>query len=670
MTLMTRLGSLSVDLGIASPVTIGAVLGAGVLFYIIRLSFGNDSNSNACRNPKNHLGKCQPKRQSEQSTCLPQNAGSCEALERNVELQLAQKRYEYTFSETPKNLPFVKGLPNTEIPAVEWMIKLIGLLIDTNIGNFRAKFGFGEIFSALGNEMDAERLFDHIKEGLGIDPDAADVKASSIQDYIGQIKKPYPSRSKYRSIVDWENDNTFARYRLGPGPHPDAIFKMTAEVRGKIKALDSSPDLKALKKMVDELINKGELFVTDFTAFQGVPGKVTQGAQKYVCAPIALFRINPDKSARERQPLMPLGIMLEEGGAIFTPEDRQSWMIARACYNSADATYHEAISHLAETHLVIEAFIPATRRQLPSQHPLNRLLLPHFEGSAFINFGASRFLINPNGGVDTLTAPPIEITWNLVREKVLAKLSKDFSFPTEIESREMDVKNFPYMYPYRDDSMMLWDAIYKFVGNYLQLYYGTDATTQAKGISEDNELKNWVAELISDDGGNVGWLKDDWEAEKNKYGLLVKVVSTIIFTASVQHAAVNFPQLPVMAYSPAYQLSQYHETPSTTLGAKTKDIFKYLPPLELAEKQLQLLTLLGGLQHTTLGHYNHNAFTDVKVQDIVDLFRADLSDIKAKIEHRNTTLIRLWSGHVPDNEATNVVYTTLLPDKIPQSINI
>eukprot|EP01084_Bolivina_argentea_P030642 56742_1 len=123
-----------------------------------------------------------------------------------------------------------------------------------------------------------------------------------------------------------------------------------------------------------------------------------------------------------------------------------------------------------------------------------------------------RFLINPNGGVDTLTAPPIEITWNLVREKVLAKLSKDFSFPTEIESREMDVKNFPYMYPYRDDSMMLWDAIYKFVGNYLQLYYGTDATTQAKGISEDNELKNWVAELISDDGGNVGWLKDDWEA--------------------------------------------------------------------------------------------------------------------------------------------------------------
>ncbi len=41
------------------------------------------------------------------------------------------------------------------------------------------------------------------REGLGIDPDAADVKASSIQDFIDQIKKPYPSRSKYRSIKDW-----------------------------------------------------------------------------------------------------------------------------------------------------------------------------------------------------------------------------------------------------------------------------------------------------------------------------------------------------------------------------------------------------------------------------------------------------------------------------------
>ncbi len=64
MTLMTRLGSLSVDLGDVSPVTIGAVFGAVALFYIIRLGFGNDSNSNTCSNPKNHHGKCQPKRQS------------------------------------------------------------------------------------------------------------------------------------------------------------------------------------------------------------------------------------------------------------------------------------------------------------------------------------------------------------------------------------------------------------------------------------------------------------------------------------------------------------------------------------------------------------------------------------------------------------------------------
>ncbi len=97
-----------------------------------------------------------------------------------------------------------------------------------------------------------------------------------------------------QSLTEWinkrEHDDTFARYRLGPGPHPDAIFKMTAEVihvaisnlplrlklklkpvlplpspcgsllhlltlqnflcfkvRGKLKKLDDSPAFKALK---------------------------------------------------------------------------------------------------------------------------------------------------------------------------------------------------------------------------------------------------------------------------------------------------------------------------------------------------------------------------------------------------------------------------------------
>jgi hypothetical protein len=43
-------------------------------------------------------------------------------------------------------------------------------------------------------------------------------------------------------------------------------------------------------------------------------------------------------------------------------------------------------------------------------------------------------------------------------------------------------------------------------------------------------------------GGNVAWLKE-WNSTKNKLELLSKVVASVIFSASVQHASVNFPQV-------------------------------------------------------------------------------------------------------------------------------
>ena len=43
-------------------------------------------------------------------------------------------------------------------------------------------------------------------------------------------------------------------------------------------------------------------------------------------------------------------------------------------------------------------------------------------------------------------------------------------------------------------------------------------------------------------GGNVAWLKE-WNSTQNKLELLSKVTASVIFSASVQHAAVNFPQV-------------------------------------------------------------------------------------------------------------------------------
>ncbi|CAN0462749.1 unnamed protein product, partial [Laminaria digitata] len=49
---------------------------------------------------------------------------------------------------------------------------------------------------------------------------------------------------------------------------------------------------------------------------------------------------------------------------------------------------HEVISHLGNTHLVLEGPLVAMHRQLAKEHPIHVLLEPHMEGTAFINWGA------------------------------------------------------------------------------------------------------------------------------------------------------------------------------------------------------------------------------------------------------------------------------------------
>lgn len=49
---------------------------------------------------------------------------------------------------------------------------------------------------------------------------------------------------------------------------------------------------------------------------------------------------------------------------------------------------HEVVSHLGNTHIVLEGALVAANRCFPKAHPINALLKPHLEGTAYINWGA------------------------------------------------------------------------------------------------------------------------------------------------------------------------------------------------------------------------------------------------------------------------------------------
>jgi arachidonate 15-lipoxygenase len=141
----------------------------------------------------------------------------------------------------------------------------------------------------------------------------------------------------------------------------------------------------------------------------------------------------------------------------------------------------------------------------------------------------------------------------------------------------------------------------------------------------------------------------------NTRSQLVELVTLICFTASAQHAAVNYPQAAIMTYTPAAPLAGYAPLPVPQEGSREGDFLKFLPPLDRAKSQLDILYLLGSVYYTRLGDYGDDYFTDPVIQNHLAKFQQELIRIEEEINERNKT---------------RTPYEFLLPSKIPQSINI
>ncbi|WP_411024149.1 hypothetical protein, partial [Salmonella sp. s58408] len=102
-----------------------------------------------------------------------------------------------------------------------------------------------------------------------------------------------------------------------------------------------------------------------------------------------------------------------------------------------------------------------------------------------------------------------------------------------------------------------------------------------------------------------------------------------------------------------------------------EEYMSYLPPLSIATTQVVVLTLLGSVVHTNLGDYDSSNFDDVRVYDPLSKFQNAIEEIGFNLASDNSYIASEWRSRGKDkHEANNFCYTTLLPEKIPQSINI
>ena len=396
------------------------------------------------------------------------------------------------------------------------------------------------------------------------------------------------------------------------GPDPTRLTRMDA-VPGKFpltsEHLHSVPEL--AYETLESALAAGRVYWVDHAPMSVLDNGRHPQAPKYMYSPMAAFAVPRDGGA-----IRPFAIQCGQdpaGREIYTPADGYSWKLAKNCVLVAHNTYHGEVTHLGLTHLVSEAVLLAAVRNLASVHPVAVLLRRHFEGTMSINKLAVELLIQPGRAVEYLIGSDLKSTYPWIAEH-----RKNFSFtgnylPAKLERAGTDgLAGLPY-FPYRDDGLLVWTAIRRWAGEFVDGYYRSDAD-----VREDHELQAWAAEVASPDGGAIR----DFGATPGEIADrtdLAEILTMVIWTAGPQHAAVNFTQLEHLSYLPANPLAGFTDEPRGR-DHTLDDWLANLPPLDVAVQQLCLFNFLGSVHSTTLGDYEDD-FKNTPVADGLRGFR-------------------------------------------------
>ncbi|CAI0412298.1 unnamed protein product [Linum tenue] len=242
---------------------------------------------------------------------------------------------------------------------------------------------------------------------------------------------------------------------------------------------------------------------------------------------------------------------------VFTPANCSAteewlWKLAKAHVLAHDSGYHELVSHFLRTHACLEPYIIATNRQLSAMHPIHRLLHPHFRYTMEINSLARQALISA-GGIIELAFSPLKYAMQLGSAVYDQRWRFDYeALPKDLIRRGMAVEDpsAPHGlkltiedYPYASDGLILWDGLHQWVSDYVNHYYPDPSL-----VSSDVELQSWWTEIRTVGHGDK---KDEpWWPSLATPSDLIEIVTTIAWTASAQHAAVNFGQYAYGGYFP------------------------------------------------------------------------------------------------------------------------
>ena len=422
----------------------------------------------------------------------------------------------------------------------------------------------------------------------------------------------------------WTSNEAFNNQRNW-GCNPQALRLMDEMPYGmKLDDRDASDVLKTETSLA-ELLKHKQLYLIEYPELAHIKkGNSWKGRPMTVEAPRAIFAWST-----EDKHLYCLGIQLrpKENGRVFKPTDSENdWLAAKIAFQCADATHQELGTHFAWTHTVMIPFAVCTRRQLAKEHPIHIMLESHLTYYLFDNELGRTTFVNPGGPVDRMmggslaesigAAAEVYHKWNLF----------DAAHPTELANRGLDdPENLPD-YPFRDDGLLIWNALGEYVKAYIDLYYPDD-----QSILDDPELQAWAYEIASFEESEMGGKVKGMPSKIETKTMLTDILQIVIWTMAPLHSMLNFSQWDYI-YAPNMPYALYDKI-SETDPISDADIMNLLPPYSQAAFQLKWNKILTSYHYDEFAKYKI-PFADEAAMTVLQNFQAELEKIENIIDKR------------------------------------
>ncbi|SDY02899.1 lipoxygenase family protein [Nitrosomonas sp. Nm58] len=551
---------------------------------------------------------------------LPQNEENIRKIENRKNYLLdMQAKYQYAY-EYANTIAVVRKLPCREIPGIGYWLRggLNLLQLIPSLPSLLATY----LRYLLGKPME------------------------SYQDYVF-----YPFSPPNPDLVDsFQQDLIFGLQRvIGVNP---VVLRAVTHQHPLPEKLSEFQMRRIFEDQIDEIdyaaaIEQKRVYVLDYAALdilQLNPGHIDGGRKQYVTTPIVVLFLQSDGMLR------PIAIQLYQDpgpdNPIYTSKDGNLWLAAKMFAQIADGNHHILYTHATRIHYVMEAIIMASRRQLYKSHPLYVLLNPHLQYTLNVNHQHT-FLKDRKGRpgrFGELFAGDYDATIQCMANGMTSFNFRASAFPNDIANREVD--NPDLFYPYRDDGILLWNAIQSFVKEYVDVYYKSEAD-----VTEDYEIQAWANDISVQDRGRIPGFPAKFESKQE----LTETLGHIIFLCTAFHSCIHFNQYKYPGFVPNMPYSAYAPPPmGKNTGIDAAELLKFQPAFRAAYSQTWTY-FLTNFRVNRIGQYPLQQF-DPEARDAITRFRNQLEKIEEQIDRRNNN--------------RSVTYDRMNPRLIPNGVTV